>query len=331
MTTISEWGDPRNYYSKDPESHQQVPASCAMARKWAPLLEQITPGIEHRVRAAVKQWGQSIRDQLRVETGFRLGGGENGIAVPVQVSDGVPEPLWRLSNVPSEVIRLLLMQRHIEAAAIGTNHVCNNFDDVQRYLSTREPNLDLDKLRVEVQNVSDVFGRLAHALQHEKAFEEIWQQPRDWLGAYFYRKPTIEIYWISIGFAAIQCGVDVEPLTYVVLAHELAHAYTHLGQDIDGNRWDTEDFAHASLEIVEGLAQHYTQALCRRAYARYPVAMHAFEALLKRQSAPYVGFVDWVDRVANPGEHMRHTMREVRRHGVRDYERFREMLAEAHD
>ena len=35
-------------------------------------------------------------------------------------------------------------------------------------------------------------------------------------------------------------GFDVEALTYVVLAHELAHAYTHLGRDIDGNAWDTE-------------------------------------------------------------------------------------------
>jgi hypothetical protein len=248
MNSMSGWGEPSVYYAKGHEYLSQSPIATAMAKTWAPLLEQITPDVEKRVRSAVKQWGQSIRDQLRAETGFRLGSGEDRISVPVQVSDGVPEPLWRLSNVPSEVIRLLLMQRHIEAAAMGTGHVHDNFGDVQRYLSAREPGLDLTKLRGEVRNVSDLLVLLAHALQHEKMFEEVWQQPRDWLGAYYFRKPAIEIYWISIGFAAPQCGVDVEPLTYVVLAHELAHAYTHLGQDIDGNRWKTDEFARASRE-----------------------------------------------------------------------------------
>ena len=57
-------------------------------------------------------------------------------------------------------------------------------------------------------------------------------------------------------------GATVEALTVVVAAHELSHAYTHLGRDIDGRCWDTEAFAHAETGMVEGLAQFYTALIC---------------------------------------------------------------------
>jgi hypothetical protein len=63
------------------------------------------------------------------------------------------------------------------------------------------------------------------------------------LGAYFFRIPQIRLYWVVIGIAARTLGVAVEALTIVVLAHELARAYTHLGRDIDNERWDTGHFA----------------------------------------------------------------------------------------
>jgi hypothetical protein len=39
----------------------------------------------------------------------------------------------------------------------------------------------------------------------------------------------------------------------VVLAHELAHAYTQLGADIDGRRWAAPSFAKAETALKEGL------------------------------------------------------------------------------
>src|SRR4030095_13125762 len=44
----------------------------------------------------------------------------------------------------------------------------------------------------------------------------------------------IELYWGIIGLISRLLRCSVEALTVVVLAHELAHAYTHLGYDIDG-------------------------------------------------------------------------------------------------
>jgi len=89
--------------------------------------------------------------------------------------------------------------------------------------------------------------------------ERIFDIREDVLGAYYFRIPEIRLYWVVIGIVARAIGVSVEALTVVVLAHELAHAYTHLGHDIDNERWETERFARTELDIVEGLAQFYTQ------------------------------------------------------------------------
>ena len=50
----------------------------------------------------------------------------------------------------------------------------------------------------------------------------------------------------------------------MVLTHELAHAYTQLGADIDGRRWAAASFAKAETELKEGLAQYYTERVLRR-------------------------------------------------------------------
>src|SRR4029077_10395808 len=44
-------------------------------------------------------------------------------------------------------------------------------------------------------------------------------------------------------------GCDVEDLTVVVLTHELAHAYTQLGADIEGRRWAAPLFAKAEIAL----------------------------------------------------------------------------------
>jgi hypothetical protein len=103
-------------------------------------------------------------------------------------------------------------------------------------------------------------------------------------------------------------NVSVEALTVVVLAHELTHAYTHLGKDIDGNLWNTESFAKADLGIVEGLAQFYTAVVCGKLAARFPAANQAYEALLDMQSGAYVMHKDWTEQSERGGEIVRFAM-----------------------
>jgi hypothetical protein len=179
----------------------------------------------------------------------------------------------------------------------------------------------------DLGNVEGLLSLLADALTRVEWLDEIWRDPVDCLGAYFFHKPVVEIYWMPIGFAAARYEIDVEALTYVVLAHELAHAYTHLGFDIDGHRWDTDSFARTSGYVVEGLAQYYARAVCRNVAARYPAGLGAFEALLEHQKpGPYADFEDWTRGLRDPGEHMRRAMLECRKQGVREYGRFRELV-----
>src|SRR5438045_984553 len=75
--------------------------------------------------------------------------------------------------------------------------------------------------------------------------------------------------WGVIGLVSDWVGSSVEDLTIVVLTHELAHAYTQLGADIDGRRWPAAAFRRADLPLTEGLAQYYTQAVLERLKDRF--------------------------------------------------------------
>jgi hypothetical protein len=104
-----------------------------------------------------------------------------------------------------------------------------------------------------------VIQRLLESKQVEQLDEKLRQIDRDILGAYFFHRAEIQLYWMAIGFFAPLIGVPIEDLTIVVLAHELGHAYTHLGGDVDGTCWDTDAFAATNVHVVEGLAQSYTE------------------------------------------------------------------------
>jgi hypothetical protein len=129
-----------------------------------------------------------------------------------------------------------------------------------------------------------------------------------------------------IGITARTLGVSVEALTNVVLAHELAHAYTHLGCDIDNEQWDTAKFAGCDLDIVEGLAQFYTKVICTRLQDRVPVALKAYEALLKEQSGPYKAHLNWVESDERGGEIVRVSMIECRSRGITASAKFSEAI-----
>jgi hypothetical protein len=53
------------------------------------------------------------------------------------------------------------------------------------------------------------------------------------------------LYWGVIGLVARLLGLSVEGLTIKVLAHEYAHAYTHLGFDRSGKRWSGFDYSRS--------------------------------------------------------------------------------------
>ena len=106
-------------------------------------------------------------------------------------------------------------------------------------------------------------------------------------------------------------GCSVEDLTVVVLTHELAHAYTQLGADIEGRRWPAPAFTRAETGLKEGLAQYYTDRVLRRLERRYGGALKVYETMLPGQPEAYRTHERWL--TDSSPEAVRRAMLEVRR------------------
>lgn len=125
-------------------------------------------------------------------------------------------------------------------------------------------------------------------------------------------RADIQLYWAVIGLVSEWIGCSVEDLTIVVLAHELAHAYTQLGADIEGRRWPLSSFRYADIYLKEGLAQYYTQRVLERLTSKYKGALDAFKRMLPKQSEPYSVHEQWIKDDFKP-EEVRRAMLEIRR------------------
>jgi hypothetical protein len=151
-----------------------------------------------------------------------------------------------------------------------------------------------------------------------------WYSPREWG-----REPrsNIELYWGVIGLIAQMLGTPVDALTVVVLAHECAHAYTHLGTDIDGERWESGAFSEAEVALKEGLAQYYTYRVCKRLEETLPEAIRAYNKLLPEQPAAYQMHRDWLDHFTP--EEVRLAVLELRRRDLGTLEKYAQALVRA--
>jgi hypothetical protein len=155
------------------------------------------------------------------------------------------------------------------------------------------------------------------------------------LGAYFppqrkwhtVKPPYIELYWAVIGLIAQLIGASATSLTVVVLAHELAHAFTQVGADIEGYRWEPEIFHGAEIGLKEGIAQYYTAKVCERLERLAPDAKATYETLLEKQPDAYRTHIPWLNE--HKEEEVRLALVQARRSNVTAVNAFDELLKEA--
>ena len=175
----------------------------------------------------------------------------------------------------------------------------------------------------ELRSVENWATDLLQVLDKYDPLKKVLSVSEDFLGIYEYdardlfaedqavNRATIRLYWGVIGLVSEWLGCSVEDLATVVLTHELAHAYTQLGADIEGRRWAAPTFAKAETALKEGLAQYYTDRVLHRLKPRCGGALDVFEALLPRQHEAYRTHQPWVAN-SSP-EAVRRAMLEVRR------------------
>ena len=318
------FGAPGRFYSSEKPTSLKESAEEEGLRR---LLEKFHPELERKVERVCKKWNNIVRESIRAETGLRLSIGDERASVPIKVVSGIPNPLLdALSGIKDNLIwELLLRKSDLDKTNRGLAFLASRGEAVERLLNEWKIEVQTRELKRVAQMVTEILKELDRI----ELLKKIAAINSDVLGAYFFRVPEIRIYWVAMGIIGSLYAIDIEALTFVALTHELSHAYTHLGRDIDEERWQTNNFAFADLEIVEGLAQFYTMTVCKRLMLRYPEAYQAFLELLKRQSGSYVAHKMWAHEDESAGEMVRSAMIECRSQGVRDYITFKSLLTRA--
>jgi hypothetical protein len=292
------------------------------------LLEQIPEDTEKRVERTRDRLNQHIREALRQETGLRFRRAVEETAgdvvnVRINVRPGLPEALRPRELKPEE---------RLAAFLAPWRHTLKNLRAFSRDASQMVAQLREDPETAKLvdrgdflSEAGDFADRLLQLADGFNCARWILEIDKDVLGTYNYSVPNanrflparefayIDLYWAVIGLMARVLGGSVEDLTAVVLAHELAHAYTHRGYDIDGDSWSSVDFAKSDHALKEGLAQYYTSQVCERIERQAPAARNAYAALLEHQPDAYQTHLPWLE-VKRP-EEIRLAMLQTRRNG----------------
>lgn len=320
------------------------------------LLEQIPADTQRTVQEAVKRHKERIREAIRLDLRFKAqwsdpeSGRVMGSQCPVRVDLGYPisfgertiDPQYELA-ARLQMLRPALMTHvltgeflleqlpalkpWLQPPAVHAQGVADLAEGTAyaRHLLALAEIGEFDLVRVLLEVHEDILGVYECPTREER---HPWQQkalfePEGSINA------TIRLYWAVIGLVASCLGVSIEALAAVVLAHEMAHYYTHLGYDRDGCRWSCHDFQKSDLHLTEGLAQFYGAQCAIRLDGQIPGMRQAYDKLLEKQSGPYLSHKPWL-KIKSP-EAIGATLARVRKVGPASYEGFSSQLPAVYD
>jgi hypothetical protein len=295
-----------------------------MAIRLTDLLRRVSPDLEARVRRVRDQARPVVQEALRAECRLVIRTPEEteqnrGAGVPIEVAPGYPAVLRGVS-FPDDFERSILLSRFRTQLEQVHDGLSGLSDLREKLLLLPEPDKWTSASQTDLQSVSKWTATLLKDLIANDPLQKVLEVEEDFLGVYQYdmdgdeltvNRASISLYWGVIGLVSEWLGCTVEDLTIVVLTHELAHAYTQLGADIEGRRWGSSSFAKAETGLKEGLAQYYTDRVLQRLVRRYGGAQKVFAELVPRQPKAYQEHKPWADKAAP--EAVRRAMLEVRR------------------
>jgi hypothetical protein len=243
-----------------------------MTIKLRDLIDRIPADVEEKVRRVRDQVQPAVREALRAEcrlifrTPEESAQNRQGAQVPVEVAPGYPAVLKNV-QFPDDLQRVMLLGRFrtsLEGARRSAPELLTLRDALSRL---PDPEKWTSAAVSELRSVEAWAAELLKELEQNDPLKKVLAVHEDFLGVYEYEagaqfvhefainRATIRLYWGVIGLISAWLGCTVEDLTIVVLTHELAHAYTQLGADIDGRRWAAASFMKAETGLKEGLAQ----------------------------------------------------------------------------
>jgi hypothetical protein len=278
------------------------------------LIEHIPSSTKQEVLDTYRRYGSSVREAVAKSIRFPLSWSNaedddsSTCSCSVQVDQvGYPE---RIADV--EVDEKFELAARLQVWLPSLLGFKKRAQEMLQLASDLEPSLsahvDLHKFSSNVHGADQVVKALVQManVEHFDLARHVLKVNEDILGAFFfdphegekyYRtnySTDIRIYWGAIGLFARILGLSVEGLTVKVLAHEYAHAYTHLGFDRVGRRWSGKGFGASEHKLREGLAQYWTVIALKRLESRVPDALSAYETLLPKQPNAYQSHVPWL-------------------------------------
>lgn len=319
------FGRDKYYAQSQQEIANAAKFPSALEQRIDGILREVAPDLKSQVERSFNRWNMVIREQLRNEMGLRLSVGKVQQSVPVRIVDGLPPPMKYLyENIPPEALHLLLNRASLEKSQQTLHALRGVSPKLAAWVGYDEDRAK--QTSAGVQRTATFLDDLLTKLDKEKLGRRLLDFDQDVLGAYFFHDGHIHLYWMAIGIASGILGISAEALTMVVATHELSHAYSHIGLDIDGGAWDTEDFARCDIHIVEGIAQQYTEFICKRLEERFPAGLEAFQKLLTIQSTPYTDFRQWELPKDAAGEVVRISMISCRSKALVEYDEYKTLL-----
>jgi hypothetical protein len=308
------------------------------------LIARVSPEVETKVKRVRDRTRSVIQEALRTECRLAMRTPEDaeanrpGAQVSVEVAPGHPAVL---KNVvfPDDFERILELGRHRAALEQASAGVTGMQDLRVEFLRRPAPEQWVHASESELNSVKAWADELIKLLDAHDPLKTALAVREDFLGVYQYdasdifadeyavNRASIRLYWGVIGLIAEWMGCSVEDLAIVTLTHELAHAYTQLGADIESRRWPASVFHKAESGLVEGLAQYYTDRVLTRLERRYPGALEVYKRMLPGQPDSYRSHEKWVKEFSP--ESVRRAMLEVRRWQEGTLSDFNRRLAEA--
>ena len=322
---------------------------------------EIPSEVEKEVKATCKEAQRDIRTTLRDECRLQLRkpeilpapikkfaespGGLAYVRIPVKICPGCPAGFEEVEIPLSDkaIEETLLLANHrddlekIAAGGPGASQLHKKLLDGHLVNLSGLPSLD--PLSIEAVTA---WANACLTLLNETAetiTNKILLVEKDCMGAYYcdlieeteQPAPQIELYWAVIGLVAKLRGWAVRDLAIKVLTHEWAHAFTHLGLDIDEGYWPADSFKETDPFVIEGLAQYYTHwtlaILADRNERLYNGAFLVYEELWPKQHAAYQAHRPWLNHYKS--EHVRHAMLGLRQSGETSLKEFERRLANA--
>lgn len=280
-----------------------------------PTLAKLQEEYEHTAKVYTSlrnEWNMLIRNFYKKSMGVSLKEGTGRHQIPIRIEAAPQEGFIDIieKNYPYlDFQELYILSQYVKAAQqaepyFTDMHASHHLRMSLEYAQYRLKEFDILKLTKSI-------------------FPFLEPQNKDIFGTYFTKSSHIELYVFPIKIFSILHGINDHSLFIIILAHELAHGYNHLGFDKDNRIW--ESFPATDDYIAEGLAQYYTREFIMSYLHKDAKLQEVFNFLLLFQPEPYNIFSRWELTL----EQMYGAFIDARRNNVIHYSDFEKIMDNA--